>query len=486
MNSNCIAIDLGASSGRVIQGRLIEGKFELREIHRFMNETVIEDGQLCWDLDLIFNEILSGLIKCKSFGIAPDSIGIDSWGVDFVLLDVNNEIIGNPVAYRDNRTDDIMDDVFNLISKEGLYEKTGIQFMQFNTLFQLFALKAAHPKDINGAKTLLFLPDYINFLMTGNLITEYTIASTSQLLNVHSRDWDHELTELINDNRGMFNPLIQPGVKIGKLSQNVEDNTGLTEVSVVSVPSHDTASAVAAAPTNGKNWAYISSGTWSLMGIEVDRPITSDVALKYNFTNEGGVFGTIRLLKNLMGLWLFQEVKKLLGRDYHYSELISEASASEPFKFLVNPNDQRFFNPENMIDEIKSFCRETGQSIPQRPGEICRCIFDSLAFQYRQVLEELKEVQNIPIYAVHVVGGGSQNELLNQLCANATGLDVYAGPVEATALGNLMFQNISLGKIKTLGEGRRIIKKSFDIRKYSPMIKPELGSKWQFFKGLVY
>jgi len=333
---------------------------------------------------------------------------------------------------------------------------------------------------------LLFLPDYINFLMTGNLITEYTIASTSQLLNVHSRDWDHELTELINDNRGMFNPLIQPGVKIGKLSQNVEDNTGLTEVSVVSVPSHDTASAVAAAPTNGKNWAYISSGTWSLMGIEVDRPITSDVALKYNFTNEGGVFGTIRLLKNLMGLWLFQEVKKLLGRDYHYSELISEASASEPFKFLVNPNDQRFFNPENMIDEIKSFCRETGQSIPQRPGEICRCIFDSLAFQYRQVLEELKEVQNIPIYAIHVVGGGSQNELLNQLCANATGLDVYAGPVEATALGNLMFQNISLGKIKTLGEGRRIIKKSFDIRKYSPMIKPELGSKWQFFKGLVY
>jgi len=484
--NKCIAIDLGASSGRIIEGELSEDRIELKEIHRFRNEMISIDGQLCWDLSGIFDEIITGLKKCSDAGISPECIGVDSWGVDFVLLDEEDKIIGNPVAYRDSRTDGVMDEVFRLVTKGKIYERTGIQFIQFNTLFQLYALKDVNPNYINRARTLLFIPDYINFLLTGRKTVEYTIASTSQLLNISVCGWDSELTRLITENTNIFKPVTQPGYELGPLLKPLEIQTGLESVKVMSVSGHDTACAVAAVPADGNRWAYISSGTWSLMGVELTEPVLTEKALKYNFTNEGGVSGTIRLLKNLMGLWLFQESVELFGKNYSFDDLISQAERAAAFRSLINPNDRRFFNPADMLREIMSFCEESGQPIPETPGEICRCIFDSLAFQYLQVLNELRQVQERSVERIRIVGGGSQNNLLNQLCADVTGLDVYAGPVEATALGNIIMQLITLGKINSLEEGRGIIRNGVEVKKFTPVHSPIIEEKWQIFRRLVY
>ncbi len=480
-----LAIDLGASSGRIFEGNLVKGALKMREIHRFSNTIVQRDESLCWDLDELFAQIVAGLKQYSASVHIPASIGVDSWGVDFVLLDSNSKTIGLPYAYRDHRTDGIMSEVFEILPKRDIFKITGVQFQQFNTLFQLHTLKKLHPEYLSEAETLMFIPDYVNYLLTGEKTTEYTIASTSQLLNVKKRDWDDSLIGTITDKRGIFNPLTTSGEVIGKLSDSIQERTGLGASPVLTVPSHDTAAAVVAVPARGQNWAFISSGTWSLMGIETERPVLSAPALRYNFTNEGGVFGTYRFLKNLPGLWLLQEARENLRKEHSVENLIELADDSQPWRSIINPNDQRFFNPDNMVESIKQYCLETDQRTPHTSAQIARCIFDSIALQYWKVLGELCEVQKKPIHSIHIVGGGCQNEFLNQLCSDTTGLEVFAGPVEASALGNILMQKIALGEISSLEEGRQLIRKSLIIKLYSPRETRDIEKARQLYKNLV-
>lgn len=473
-----LAFDLGASSGRAILGILSGSKLQLTEVHRFVNQMQRVRGHYFWNLFSLFQELKTGLGKCiRKHGIQPESIAVDTWGVDFVHLDENGMPLAMPYAYRDSRTNTAMDDLFALVPKAEVYHQTGIQFMQFNSLFQLFSMVKNKSSVLELTKQILFMPDALNYLFSGKACTEFSIASTSQMLVPGQCAWQLGLIEKVGIPASILGDIILPGQVVGNLLPEVAEETGSKAIPVVAVAGHDTASAIASVPATDDNFAYISSGTWSIFGIETHEPIVSEKTLELNFTNEGGVEGTTRFLKNIMGMWLIQECRRIWAREHEYSwpEMVALAKSAEPFRFIINPDDSRFLNPENMPEAIASFCEETGQGKPQSHGEIIRCVYDSLALKYRQVLDEIRQVSNKPVQRIYVIGGGCNNDFLNQLTADVCELPVFAGPTEATATGNILMQARALGYVNSLDEIRAIVRNSFDLKEFLPALQ----SGWQ-------
>jgi len=464
---NYLAVDIGAGSGRIIHGRFDGSVLKLNETFRFTNDMQAVNGHYRWDVEGLFDAVLKGLKEsAKQIAGKPDSIGIDTWGCDYVLLDENGNIACPVSAYRDSRTDGLMEKFFELMPKGEIYARTGIQFMQFNTLYQLWA--AQKNGDFAGVKRFLMIPDYLNYRLTGKKANEYSNATTTQLLNSKSNDWDNELLDILKIDKSIFARPLLPGTVLGPLLASIQNETGLPDVPVIMPATHDTGSAVAAVPATGKDWAYISSGTWSLAGIETKEAVCTDLALKYNFTNEGGVAGTFRLLKNIMGLWLVRGLKKSFEKDYSYSDLGNMAREAEPFATFIDANDAGFLNPECMKTAFDEYCAATGQKTPQSDGAYVRCAMEGLGFLYKETIEQLREIQEQPINKIHIIGGGCQDKLLCQITADATGLPVFAGPCEGTAAGNLIEQAIALGHIEDLTEARKVIAASFEIKTYMP------------------
>jgi rhamnulokinase len=484
-----LAFDLGASSGRAILGTLDDRKISLKEVHRFENSMLHIHGNCHWNVFSLFEEMKTGLAKCTSeIKIIPESIGIDTWGVDFGLLDSAGKLIGVPYAYRDNRNISAMNEVFSIIPKEEVYKLTGIAMWPFNSLYQLYAWKRDQPDALRIARTLLFMPDIFNWLFSGVKSTDYTFASTSQLINPFTRNWEPLLFERLGLPLVIMREIIEPGTTIGKLLPELSNQMNLKDLDVVAVGSHDTASAIVSVPAHDSDYAYISSGTWSLMGIESDIPVISQKTLEYNLTNEGGVGKKIRLLKNIMGLWLLQECRRIWsekGMDFTFPELVTMAEKSEPFMSVIDPDYMKFYNPEDMTSEIKSFCTMTGQKLPSEPGQFVRIILEGLAFKYRMVLDQLREVSGKKLGKIHIIGGGSQNELLSQFSANATGVPVITGPVEATAIGNLMVQAMAKGHVGNLDEIRDVIRSSFELKTFFPEKQTEWKQAYQRFLSLI-
>jgi rhamnulokinase len=485
MQSNkFLAFDIGASSGRAITGSFKDNIISLKEIRRFYNGMTVIHGRYHWDIFRLFEEIKNGIKDAVTQNEIPVSIGIDTWGVDYGLLDEAGHVLGLPYAYRDHRTDSAMDEVFRIIPKEHLYNLTGIQFLQFNTIFQLHAAVRDRLPIMDIAKDLLFIPDLLNYLLGGVKKSEFSFATTSQLYNPRTKSWAPEIFEKIGVPMAIMQDIVAPGTIIGTLAEEIMKETGAPGINVASVASHDTGSAIAAIPAGDEDFAYISSGTWSLMGIESKTPIISPKSLAFNFTNEGGVGGTFRVLKNIMGLWLIQECKRSwadAGADFSYQALANMASSSKPFKTLIDPDHHSLLNPGNMPEALTSLVQNAKEPPMGNPGEFSRCIFESLAFRYRQTVEELKQISDKDIRKVHIIGGGSQNELLCQFTANATGLPVIAGPAEGTALGNIMVQAMAQAKIGSLSEIRRIIRKSFEFKEYFPESISEWNSNYSRF-----
>jgi rhamnulokinase len=487
--SQCFfAVDLGATSGRTVAGFIKDGKVKLEELTRFPNNLIETGGHFYWDIYALYFEIIKGLKLVARRGLEIESIGIDTWGVDFVFVGDDGALLRNPVAYRDPYTFGAMDEYFaNAVSKEEVYQATGIQFMNFNSLFQLYAMKRDGNSALKNARKILFLPDALSWMLTGNAVCEYTIASTSQLLNPVTKDLDTRLLDSLGLDRGMFGEMVMPGHKIGVLTEDVQKMTGLGAVPVIAVAGHDTASAVAAVPAKDEHFAYLSSGTWSLMGIETKEPIINELSYERNFTNEGGVEGTTRFLKNICGMWLLERCRKEWGDDApaDYGTLLGEAMKVEPFQSIINPDDETFANPANMQQAIKDYCAKTGQHVPEGYAETCRCIFESLALRYRQVAGYLKEMASFPIDTLHIIGGGSLNAYLNQFTANATGLTVLAGPQECTALGNIMLQAKAAGAVGGIFDMRRIIADSITMKRFDPQDKEMWDKAYAKFESLT-
>lgn len=476
---NHIAVDIGASSGRLVLGRLEHGVMQLTELHRFPNQFQRKGDHLYWDIDQLFNELIIGLSKAKQAGIEQCTLGIDTWAVDYVLLDAQGERLHDVYAYRDARTNGAPDSLHQHISRADVYRKTGIQELPFNTLYQLYV----HDKEqLSQTDCILFVPDYLYYRLTGKKINEVTNASTSQLINLTDGQYDEQLLELLKLSREQFAELVEPGTVLGPIKESLRQEHQLPQCECIVVPTHDTASAVVGVPATGERpWAFISSGTWSLLGMELRQPIHGAEALAANYTNERGAFDTYRFLKNIMGLWMLQEVRRLDPAGYGFAELVELAAQEQPFVSLVRCNDDRFLNPEHMIKEIQSFCQETKQPVPYTSGEIARCIFDSLALTYYDYMKELQQLTGVKPEVLHIVGGGANNGLLNQLTADLLEIEVQAGPSESTATGNLIVQMMTSGEIDTLSTARSILAKSFDIVSYYPRHvegKQELLTRW--------
>lgn len=464
------AVDLGATSGRTIVGTLGNEKIELEELTRFDNLIIQTGGHFYWDIYALYNEIIKGLKLVAQRNLSISSIGIDTWGVDFVCIGDDGAILRNPLSYRDPHTFGVMEQYFaDCVDKKRVYEITGIQFMNFNSLFQLYAMKLNGDSALKQANKILFVPDCLSYMLTGNKICEYTIASTSQFLDPKTKQLDETLLAAMGLNREKFGEMIAPATVIGTLTEEVQKMTGLGPIPVVAVAGHDTASAVAAVPAKNERFAYLSSGTWSLMGIETQDAVINDKSYEYNFTNEGGVEGTTRFLKNICGMWLYERCRKeWKDAPKSHAELQAEAMKVAPFQSLINPDDKMFANPPSMVDAIQEYCRMTGQKVPQGYAEICRCIFDSLALRYRQVFEWLREFADFSIDTLHIIGGGSLNEYLDQFTANSTGVEVLAGPQEGTAIGNIMLQAKACGAVTDIWEMRRIIANSISLKRFLP------------------
>jgi rhamnulokinase len=467
MTKYSIAVDIGASSGRLMLGYLENGLLKLDEIYRFENKIVQKGKAFCWEEDKLFQEIKNGLYKCRDMGIHPDSIGIDTWAVDFVLLDDEDKPLTDAVSYRDPRTDGMMEQVFEKIQKERLYLETGIQFQKFNTIYQLYSIKQTNPEILEKAKSFLMIPDYFNYLLTGKKVNEYTNATSTQLVNAFTKKWDIQLLDILGINKEMFQEIKTPKTILGNLSQELVSEFGF-EMKVILPATHDTGSAVISVPEQDDT-IYISSGTWSLIGVENYFPICITKALDYNFTNEGGIDYRYRFLKNIMGLWMIQEVKRNYQNKYSFSDFVELAEKASYFTSTVDVNDDRFLKPENMVDEIRKYCKETEQPEPILPGEVAKCVFDSLAAGYKDAVNQIEEIFEKEFERINVIGGGCQNEMLNQLIADVTGKEVNAGPVEATAIGNIVSQLMALGEIGDIKEARSIIKDSFEVKKYFPV-----------------
>lgn len=484
-----LAFDLGASSGRAMLGTLYDGKLELTEIHRFANQMQWINGHYFWNIFSLFNELKTGLRKCvKEQGIQPESIGIDTWGVDFVHLNTEGLILSLPFAYRDSRTNTSMGDLFQIVPAPELYADTGIQFMQFNSLFQLFSMVKEKSSLLDITDSILFMPDALNYLFTGVKKSEFSIASTSQMLIPGTCNWNIELVEKAGIPSHILPDLVLPGTVLGNIQPEIALETSSESIPVVAVAAHDTGSAIVSVPGLENNFVYLSSGTWSIMGLESSRPIISDHTRQLNFTNEGGVEGTIRFLKNIMGMWLIQEVQRIWegeGAKYTWPQMVELARRSEPFKFLINPDDNLFLNPRDMTQAVRDYCYQTAQGTPHSHGETIRCIYDSLALKYKYTLEQIREVSNQPIEVIHIIGGGANNDFLNQLTADATGLQVIAGPTEATAIGNILIQAKAMGYVKSVREIRQIVADSFDLVKYYPTNELNWTETYQRYLDII-
>lgn len=489
-----LAVDLGAESGRVIAG-LWDGTYlKLEEIHRFPNGPIFWAGSLRWDVLSLGKEIAQGLaLASQRFGNQIVSLGVDTWGVDFVLLSRKEELLGLPYHYRDKRTRGMMSYAFRIVPQPRIFQITGIQFMPINTLYQLLAFKKENPELLSLADTLLMMPDFFHWLLCGCKVVEYTIGSTSQCFDVHRRKWSKKLLSYFNFPLSIFPEVIPPGIFLGFLRPKIQEETGLHhKVKVIAPAAHDTASAVVAVPskfTGKENWAYLSSGTWSLLGVEIRQPNLSSQALKLNLTNEGGIDRTYRLLKNIMGLWLLQQCRRsfeALGKKLSYPQLICLAKQAPPFQYFIDPDDPRFLNPPNMIEAIKEFCLKTGQKPPPSEGELIRCLLESLALKYRQVLGDLEKLIKKKIEVIHIVGGGAKNHFLNQLTAEACQRPVIAGPIEASAMGNILVQMRADKEVDSLEEMRMISLKSFKPKIYWPKkaaIWEEAAYRWNELRG---
>ena len=464
------AVDLGATSGRTILGSLGEGKMELRELTRFPNHIIETGGHFFWDIYALYNEIINGLKVVAKEGITIQSIGIDTWGVDFVFIGKDGGLLRNPYCYRDPHTVSAMEEYFTHIPKEKVYDITGIQFMNFNSLFQLSTLKRNGCSALEAADKILFIPDALSYMLTGKMVTEYTIASTSQILNPRTKKFEKELLDVVGVKEEQWGRFVFPGEQIGTLTEEIQKMTGLGAVPVIAVAGHDTASAVAAVPAQNEKFAYLSSGTWSLMGIEVKDAIINQKSYNMNFTNEGGIEGTTRFLKNICGMWLLERCRKEWDatQNYSYPELIEAALAVPAFRSLINPDAPCFANPSSMIEAIRHYCLETNQPVPETYGEITRCIFDSLALRYKQVFGYLQDMAPFNIEKLHIIGGGSKNNLLNQFTCNAVGVPVVAGPSEGTAIGNIMLQAKANGLVKDIAEMRQLISTSIETALFTP------------------
>lgn len=466
MSKYYLAVDIGASSGRHILAHLEDGRMQLEEIHRFPNGMVRRQGHLAWDLIQLFEEIKRGMIKCKEMGKIPESVGIDSWGVDYALIDREGRRLGEAYGYRDQRTDGADELVYKKISEDQLYARTGIQKQIFNTIYQLAADQTMRPQILEQADAMLMIPDYFHFLLSGVKVQEYTNATTGQLVDPKSRNWDWDLIDRLGYPRRIFQPVTKPGTCIGELLPELQEEIGFN-CKIVLPASHDTASAVMAVPSQDGNLLYISSGTWSLMGTELEEANCSPESRAANFTNEGGYNDRFRYLKNIMGLWMIQSVRKEIAPDMSFAE-ICRLAEKEKIKSLVDANDPRFLAPASMAREVQTACEEKGQEVPQGIGQLASVIYNSLAVCYGRTIQELEAVNGVSYERIHVVGGGANADYLNQLTARATGREVLAGPTEATAIGNILAQMIAAGQVEDLQAGRKLIRDSFEIKSYQP------------------
>jgi rhamnulokinase len=482
-----LAFDLGAESGRGLLGQFDGQKLELDVVHRFPNLPVQTLDSLHWDVLRLYGEMLQGMRKAAEHGPIA-SVGVDTWGVDFGFLGRDGSLLGNPRHYRDPHTETIMEEAFGRVPRADIFRQTGIQFMRFNTLFQLLALKRDRSPLLDAAQAMLLIPDLFHYWFTGEKVNEFTNASTSQMIDPNRRTWAYDLIRDFELPERLFGKLVPPGAVLGLLRPSVAAATGLPSCPVIAPATHDTASAVAAVPAQGTSWAYISSGTWSLMGAEIERPLLNNRALACNFTNEGGVGGTVRFLKNIMGLWLVQECRRCwerAGQNFTYENLMALAEKAPAFVSLVDPDDTSFILPANMPLALAGFCRRTGQPEPQEPGAVIRCALESLALRYRWVLERLEELLGRSLEVIHVVGGGCQNTFLCQLTADACNRPVLAGPVEATAIGNVLLQAIGLKLLGSLADGREVVRRSFEVRTYTPHNPDRWQEPYQRFLELL-
>jgi rhamnulokinase len=483
-----LAFDLGAESGRGILGRFDGQRLDLEVVHRFPNGGVRTLETLHWDVLRLYSEMVHTLRLCAGKVGTIDSVGVDTWGVDFALLGRDGALLGNPRHYRDPHTEGMMEAAFRRVDKASVFRQTGIQFMRFNSLFQLLAMQRDGSSLLEAARHLLFIPDLFHYFFTGLKVNELTDASTSQMLDPATCGWAYPLVESFGLPARILGTIVKPGTLLGPLRTSVASDTGLTPMPVVAVATHDTASAVAAVPAQGENWAYISSGTWSLMGVELPSPRVGEPALEANFTNEIGFGGTVRFLKNVMGLWLVQECRRVwerAGQNHSYEELMRQAEQATAFGSIVDPDHESFILPASMPEALADYCRRTGQAAPEGVGPTVRCALESLALRYRWVLEKLEELTGKKLSAIHIVGGGCQNELLCQLTADACEREVLAGPVEATAIGNVLVQAIGLGLLGSLSEAREVVRRSFSVKRYTPRNSAAWAGMHARFRALV-
>lgn len=487
MTKRVLAFDFGASSGRAIIGCFDGDKITLEEVHRFSNDPVSVGGTVYWDVLRLFYEIKQGIIKAKIAG-GFDSIGIDTWGVDFGLIDSEGKLMENPVHYRDARTVGLVDEAFKTMPKEKLYGITGIQFMELNTLFQFISLKKYRPWMLERADKMLFMPDLFGYMLTGKMCAEYSIASTSQLIDLDKKTWSKEILDAFGIKESVFAPLVQPGTVLGELSKEVCEECGVDPVPVISVCGHDTQSAITSVPCQDGDFAFLSSGTWSLFGTELDKPIVNETSMNINITNEGGFDGSTGFLKNIIGLWLIQESRrqwKREGKEYSYADLEKLALAAEPFKCFIDPDAPEFVPHGNIPERVREFCRKTGQYVPETVGEIMRCIYESLAMKYRLTFEKLRECTERDYPVIHVIGGGTKDGLLCQMTANSCDRTVKAGPIEATVMGNVAVQLMSDGSVKNIGQARKIVADSSELKTFEPKDTDKWAGAYEDFLKVV-
>ena len=487
MTKRVLAFDFGASSGRAIIGCFDGDKITLEEVHRFSNDPVSVGGTVYWDVLRLFYEIKQGIIKAKIAG-GFDSIGIDTWGVDFGLIDSEGKLMENPVHYRDTRTVGLVDEAFKTMPKEKLYGITGIQFMELNTLFQLISLKKYRPWMLERADKMLFMPDLFGYMLTGKMCAEYSIASTSQLIDLDKRTWSKEILDAFGIKESVFAPLVQPGTVLGELSKEVCEECGVDPVPVISVCGHDTQSAITSVPCEDGDFAFLSSGTWSLFGTELDKPIVNETSMNINITNEGGFDGSTGFLKNIIGLWLIQESRrqwKREGKEYSYADLEKLALAAEPFKCFIDPDAPEFVPHGNIPERVREFCRKTGQYVPETVGEIMRCIYESLAMKYRLTFEKLRECTERDYPVIHVIGGGTKDGLLCHMTANSCDRTVKAGPIEATVMGNVAVQLMSDGSVKNIGQARKIVADSSELKTFEPKDTDKWAGAYEDFLKII-
>lgn len=487
MTKRVLAFDFGASSGRAIIGCFDGDKITLEEVHRFSNDPVSVGGTVYWDVLRLFYEIKQGIIKAKIAG-GFDSIGIDTWGVDFGLIDSEGKLMENPVHYRDARTVGLVDEAFKTMPKEKLYGITGIQFMELNTLFQLISLKKYRPWMLERADKMLFMPDLFGYMLTGKMCAEYSIASTSQLIDLDKKTWSKEILDAFGIKESVFAPLVQPGTVLGELSKEVCEECGVDPVPVISVCGHDTQSAITSVPCEDGDFAFLSSGTWSLFGTELDKPIVNETSMNINITNEGGFDGSTGFLKNIIGLWLIQESRrqwKREGKEYSYADLEKLALAAEPFRCFIDPDAPEFVPHGNIPERVREFCRKTGQYVPETVGEIMRCIYESLAMKYRLTFEKLRECTERDYPVIHVIGGGTKDGLLCQMTANSCDRTVKAGPIEATVMGNVAVQLMSDGSVKNIGQARKIVADSSELKTFEPKDTDKWAGAYEDFLKII-